>query len=133
MENKEINVKWVENVKVYRMDDCEWWASKWNEEETNKFFNEEYGTENEIEDVKECNMDKDGMWYTTNNPKDIEELGDNDEIMSIEKVNGMKKRKVAFGNLMRRDGEVFKYMSFRDVLKLNGDFENPFMIATTEW
>lgn len=120
------------SIKVYKMDDYEWWASKWDKEKTNNFFNEEYGTENEIEDVKECDLDKDGMWYATNNPKDIEELGDNDEIISIEKVNGMTKRKVAFGDLMRRDGEVFKYMSLRNVLKLHGDFEKPFMIATTE-
>lgn len=133
MKNKEINVNWMENVKVYRMDDYEWWASKWNKEETNNFFNEEYGTENEIEDVEEYDLDKKGMWYTTNNPKDIEELGDSDEIISIEKVNGMIRRKAEFGDLMRRDGEVFKYMSFRDVLRLNGDFENPFMIASTEW
>lgn len=127
MESKETNIK------VYRMDDYEWWASKWDKEKTNNFFNKEYGTENEIKYVEECDLDKDGMWYTTNNPEDIEELGDNDEIISIKKANGMTKREVAFGDLMRRDGEVFKYMSFRNVLKLYDDFKDPFMIASTEW
>lgn len=133
MKNKGINVKWMESVKVYRMDDYEWWASKWDKEDTNNFFNEEYGTDNDLDEIRECDLDKNGMWYTTNNSEDIERLGDSDEIISIEKVNGMTKRKVAFGDLMRKDREVFKYMSFRDVLKLNGDFEKPFMIASTEW
>lgn len=42
------------------------------------------------------------------------------------------KRKVAFSDLMRRDGEVFKYMSFRDVLAKEPTFAEPYCIVSTE-
>lgn len=120
-------------IKVYKMDDYEWWASKLDKDETNDFFNEEYGNDNDVDEVRECDLDNEGMWYSTDDPKDIEALGDSDEIISIEKVDGMTRRKTAFGDLMRRNGQVYKFMSFRDVLKMHGDFKEPFMIASTEW
>lgn len=123
----------MENIKVYRMDDCEWWASKWDKERTNDFFNEEYGTDNELEDIKECDIDKEGMWCETADTKDTERLGEYEELISTEKVNGMTRRKISFGDLIRKDELVFKYIPFREVLKIQGDFQEPYMIATTEW
>ena len=123
----------MENIKVYRMDDYEWWASKWDKKRTNDFFNEEYGTDNEVEDIRECDIDKEGMWWETTDIKDIERLGGYEELISTEEVNGMTRRKTSFGDLIRKDGLVFKFTSFRDVLKIQGDFEEPHMIATTEW
>lgn len=126
----------MENVKVFRMNDYEWWATKLDKEETNEFYLKETGLDEEdnpLEEIEECNLDKEGMWWETEDPADIEELGDADEIIGIEKVGNQTRSKVQLGNLMRRGNEVYKFISLREALKKHGDFEEPFCLASTEW
>jgi len=115
----------IEKVKVYEMNDCSWFASKWDKEKTNQYYNNEID-DNDINDVTECDLDKDGMWYLTEDQADIEALGDSDEL-----VNDISEPVI--GDLMRRGNEVFKFTSFREVLKESEDFTEPYEIATTEW
>lgn len=132
----EENEKFIEKLKginVYRMDDYEWWASKWDKEATNEYFNCEYGNDNEVDGIEECNLFNEGLWVETKDKKDIEELGDSDEQTSYVMINGHRKRKLRPGDLMRRQDGVYKFISFADAIVSNGDFEKPFMIATTEW
>jgi hypothetical protein len=119
-------------IKVYKMNEYESWASKLSAEETNEWYNKNID-ENDIEDVKLCDIDKEGMWYLTEDPKDVERLGDSDEIIGFEVVNGMRKRKVQFGDLMRRCREVYKYISFREAIQKEPNYTEPYCIATTEW
>lgn len=123
----------MNEVTVYKMNDYEWWASKLSVEETEKFYEEEIGEENDIEDIKECDIDSEGMWWETENQADIERLGDAEEIISYATIYGQETPKVSFGNLMRREGEVHKYIPLRIALMKYGEVKDPFCLATTEW
>lgn len=124
------------SIRVYKMNDYEWWASELDKKETNEFYKKELGLTNEdnpLEDIKECNIDKEGMWWETTDEKDLERLGDADEIIGIEKINGMIRKKVRFGDLMRRQEGIFKFISFREAIKICGEYKEPYEIASTEW
>lgn len=123
----------MSNIKVFKMNDYEWWASKWNKEETNEFYKKEIGEENSLEEIRECDLDKEGMWWNTGDKEDIEKLGDNDEIISVEVVDGITKRKTKFGDLQRQYSEIYKFIPLREALVKHGDFTEPFCIAGTEW
>lgn len=129
-------VEQLNEIKVFRMNDYEWWASKWDKEATNEWYKKEYGLEEEenpLEEVKECDLDQEGVWWLTEDKEDIEKLGDSDEIIGIEIIKGMHKRKVQFGDLQRRHGEVYKYVSFKEAIKKDLDFEEPYCIAGIDW
>lgn len=128
----------IAEIKVYKMGDHEWWATKWSKEKTREYYVKECGLDEEdvpIEDIKECDLDTEGMWWETNALEDIKKLGDADEIVGIEEINGRTRKRVRFGNLMRRDEQIYKYISFREALEKYGDFEESscFCLATTEW
>ena len=115
----------IEKVKVYKMNDDSWFASKWDKEKTHQSHNNEID-DNDIVDVVECDLDKDGMWWTTEDKADIEALGEADELVS-------DTLKPTIGDLMRKSYEVYKFTSFREVLEISEDFTEPYEIATTEW
>ena len=127
----------MNNIRVYQMNDCEWWASKLDKRATLNFYLKETcltEEENPIEEVRECDIDKEGMWWETDDPEDIERLGDADEIIEFVKINGQTRSKVLqLGNLQRIYGKVFKLISFREALEKHGDFTEPFCLASTEW
>lgn len=54
------------NLKVYKMDDYEWWISDKSEEETIESYVKEYGGNSRyfanIDDIEECNLECDGMF-----------------------------------------------------------------------
>lgn len=114
----------MKDIKIYKMNDCECWATKWSLEETVNYYNKDYGEilEDEIEFIEEVNIDNAYMWWDTEDEEDIKELGESDEY-----CNGGK------GDLMRRGNTVYKTISYREALERWGDFEEPFMISTTEW
>lgn len=119
-----INCINMSQISVFKMNDYEWWASRLSIEETEKYYEKEIGEENEIEDIKECDIDKEGMWWDTEDEKDIKKLGENDECVH---------RPTEFGDLRKRDGEVYKYLPFRLALMKSGEIKEPFCIASTEW
>lgn len=125
-----------ENLTVYKMNDYEWYITPWNLEDTLKWYNKEFEDDLTKEDIEECNLDTEGMWWETKDRNDIERLGNADEIIGIEKTPKGTKRKVHFGNLMRHEGMICKYTSFREVIKnnyLNEPLKEPEVIASTEW
>lgn len=124
------------DIKVYKMNDYEWWASMLDKRATLDFYLKETGLddeENPIEDIRECDIDKEGMWWETEREEDIKRLGGNHEIVSYKTINGRKVRKPRPGNLMRLGGEVFKFISFREAIQKNGEYREPYLIASTEW
>jgi len=126
----------VNNIRVYQMNDCEWWASKLDKRATLNFYLKETcltEEENPIEEVRECDIDKEGMWWETDDPEDIERLGDADEVIGTKEVNGMTVREIQLGNLMRIDGQIYKFIPFREAIKKYRDYKEPYMIACTEW
>lgn len=126
----------MNSIKVYKMNDYEWWASRLDPRETLDVYLKEYGLDEEdnpLEDIIECDIDKEGMWWETESEIDLKTLGDLDEIVNYEEINGRARRRPKFGNLMRRCGSVFAYIPFREAIERNGIYEDPFMIASTEW
>jgi hypothetical protein len=111
-------------ISVFKMNDYEWWASNLSLEETKKYYEKVFGEDIEIEDIKECDIDKEGMWWVTEDEQDIQRIGENDECMHIKRE---------FGDLRRIYGEVYKYIPFRLALMKNGEIKEPFCIASTEW
>jgi hypothetical protein len=114
-------------LRVFSDGDSNWYASPFEEEEFIKWFKENIDNTLAYDEYcfDECDLDDDGMWYETNDPKDIEKLGDYDE-----QCNG------GFGDL-RKDKEdheiVEKFMTFREVIKLQGESKEPYCIATTNY
>jgi len=116
------------SVAIYKMDEYSWYATDWDFDKTLDWYQKNIVelTESEIEEIEECNVDKEGMWWETSDPKDLEQLGVNDELSATSKDT-------AFGDLMRSGDEVFKYIPFRKAIELSGKFTEPFEIAATEW
>ena len=126
----------MSDIKVYKMNDYEWWASKLSIQETLDFYLKETGLdeeENPLEDIKELDIDKEGMWWQTDAEEDLERLGEHDELVNYETVRGRRIRKPKPGNLMRSGGEVFIFISYREAIQRNGEYKEPYMIASTEW
>lgn len=130
----------MNSVKVYKMNDYEWWASKLCPRETRDIYLEEYDLDkddNPLEDIRECNIDEEGMWWRTTDENDLKAIGDLHEIVNYENVMGNAERKPKFGNLSRIDGEIFIYIPFRNAIQRHradaGSYEGPYMIASTEY
>lgn len=125
-----------QNLSVYKMNDYEWYITPWNLKDTLDWYNKEFEEELTESDIEECDIDKEGTWWETNDKKDIEELGDSDELIHIEKTEKGTKRSVQFGDLLRHSGMICKYTSFRDVIKdnySNEELKEPDVIASTDW
>lgn len=114
------------NLKVYFDGDSTWYATPWDKETTIDWLIEKlYLDEDIAECLEECNLDDGCMWYETNDPKDIKELGDFDEV-----------GKGGIGDLRkgREDKNIVeRLMSFREVIKLQGDSDTPYIIASTDY
>lgn len=118
------------------MNDYEWWVSKLNKRETLDFYLKEMGIDekdNSLEDIMECNIDTEGMWWETTEEEDIRKLGDSDELVSYEDAFKGKKRSPKFGDLWRFGSEIYKFTPFREVIAQMEECNEPYMIASTEW
>ncbi len=115
----------IDEVKVYQMNDYSWFASRLDKEKTNDCYEKHYG-KNDIEQVVECDIDNDGMWFLTTDENDIKKIKDEGEIYE-------KTERCKFGDLKYMDGEVYKFISFRKAIELIGDFTEPYEIASKEW
>lgn len=115
----------MDEIKVYRMNDYEWYASKWDIEKTNEWYCEQF-EDNDIDDIEVSDLDNDGMWWNTVDKQDIDRLGDADEIIS-------EIGKPKAGDLMRKGSEVYKWITFREAIQFDLDFTEPYCIACTEF
>ena len=68
------------NLKVYKMDDYEWWVSDKSKEETIESYVKEYGEDSRcfanIDNIEECNLKNDRMFWDFENTY-IDELIEN--------------------------------------------------------
>lgn len=125
------------DIRVYRMNDCEWWASKWDIDKTLEFYLRLTGVteeENPLDEMIECDLDNDGMWMETNNEEDLEKLGENDEVISVKQTNieGILTKSNP-GDIERRGECIFKFITFREAIQQDKDFKEPYCIASTEY
>lgn len=126
----------LEKIKVYKMNDYEWWASKWSIEKTNEYYKKEYGLteeENPTEEIEECDLDKEGMWWEIDaTEEEIKALGDKEELIMIDMTS--KRKRIAPGSLKRCGSDVYRYITLGEAItKENIYFVEPYCIATTEW
>jgi len=118
----------MEDIKVFRLNDYEWWATKGNLDDLINWYRENIDNsetyEEMLDEARECNLDTEGVWWETTNENDIKLLGENDEVRT--------KNPFAFGSIKRIYGGICKYISFREAIKLDLDFTEPYCIASTE-
>ena len=115
-------------LKVFKMNDYEWWCTDKELEEFYPWYLKEHGLDpedNPLEEVAECDLDNDGMWwdYDDENEKQrlLNELGEHDGIVTPKGIGSIKKF----------DGEPREQISFRKAIQLNGAYIEPFCIAST--
>lgn len=56
----------MKDIKVYKMNDYEYWVSKWDVKATNEWYLKEHELEeqeNPLEDIRECDLDTERMWW----------------------------------------------------------------------
>ena len=121
-------------AKVYRMNDYEWWASNLTPEETLEHYMLETGIEPEdtypVEEITECNLDKDGMFIPLEDSEKIAELEKSGLSEQIVKVG----HGYGFGTIKKFNCEWFIKVPFRKALEYNkfSVDDKPFCIASTE-
>lgn len=121
----------MKDIKVFKLNEYEWWATKGDLEDLINWYRENIDNSETFEEMlneaEECDLDKDGMWWETTNKKDLEQLGDSDELISRDKV-------LEFGSLKRFGyNTICKYIPFREAIQYDLDFTEPYCIASTEY
>lgn len=116
---------------VYQMDDCEWWLSHLSIKETRDIFIKEYGLSEEdvdIEEIRECDLEKDGMFWRFDEQPEIEIL-----IQALLKGEVSQRIKFKGKDICQLDVDgVEIWVPFKRAIELSGGYEKPYMIATTE-
>lgn len=112
----------MNDIKVFKMNDYEWWASRLSLEDTNDWYNKNVA-ENDIEEVKICDLDSTHMWYPTTDKDDIETIRENDSVGTGDDI----------GDLKRDNNEIYKLISLRTAIQFDLDFKEPYCIASTEY
>lgn len=110
-------------MKVFKMNDYEWVAAE-NKEEAIKFYLKEIEAEEDDLDVREVNMNKDGM-YTEINLDDAKFIID--KLARGEYTNGHREIRFCHG-----DCGLAIYKTFAEVIN-DEKITEPCIIATTEW
>lgn len=121
------------SLKVFRMNEYDWVVAKemdeaidWYEELTGEKFSQE-----DIDDIEECDLEKDGQYTTFEDEQRIVEF----EAEGIEEViipvegNPCKHD---FGSLLKWEGEWCIKVPFKDVLPTLEDYKEPYITATTQ-
>lgn len=121
-------------MKVYQMNDYEFWVSPWDKRRTLDYYLEYMEIDekdNPIESIRECDIDKEGVWFETEDKADIERLGESDEILHYKKTNQGLIIKPEFGDLMKKNDVMYKYISFREAIEKIGEYNEPYCIVST--
>jgi len=110
------------DIKVFEV--CEYdMVAATSEEETKKWYELNYDKLDDG-DITELDIDKNGMWYPTEKPEDLERL---------EKEGECKHTPTQFDDLMWFEGFVHKFTPYRKVIELSGEYKGPYIIASSEW
>lgn len=118
----------MSKIKVFMMNEYDWVASKLDKKETNEWYKDECSLdeeENPIEDVRECSLINEGVWWITKDENDIRVIGESDE---LKKDINM----ISIGDLIRVGEDVYKFTSFEEFLR-GWDSDKPQIIASMEY
>lgn len=127
----------MNNLKILKMNDYEWYVTPWGVKETVDWYNNDFDSELEDDMVEEMDLEKDGIFFLSDTEEDKDRLGDKDEIVTyIKRENGKLKRQPQIGDLMRIGNDIYRYCSFRYVIDnvYNGkELLEPELIASTDF
>lgn len=115
-----------DGIRVYQMNDSEFFASKWSIEETNEWYKKEYGideVDNPTEEICLCDLDAEVVWRETTDENDLEVIG------QFNGVSGYYGPISSAGDLEAIGSKVYKCLSLRQALIENGDFKEPYWLA----
>lgn len=122
----------MENIRVYRMNESEWWASPWGKKETHDFYIKTHSlkeSDSPIELVTESNIDNNYTW------DEIYRVPINTTIKQYEKYGKMNKPKA--GDIALIEGHLYKYISFRtaieQIIKDYKELIEPIMLCGSEY
>ena len=108
-------------MKVFKMDDYDWVAAKTIGQAID-FYLEETGCDYTDLEVRECDIEEEGMWWLIDDFPD--EIKDEMDSGDTDVFNGTQ-----YGYWC---GEKAKYIKFIEAIKLSGD-KKPHIIASTEY
>lgn len=110
-------------MKLFRIDDCSVYVANNLMEFLNWYHNNVDTLEDaeDIEGLEELSLE-DVMWYSGNiTDEDIKSLDDYEEVC-----------KGGIGDLQKRNGEIYKLQTYRDVLA-GEEIREPYEVSNTEW
>ena len=113
----------MNKIRVYRMNEYDCVASKWNIKKTNDWYSKLYD-DNEIEDVTEVDLDNEGLW---------EEIEDTEDIRRKAKDLHSMIRNPKPGDLGLFYGIACRYVTFREAVQHDLNFAEPYIICSTEY
>lgn len=119
-------------LKVYKIEDCEWWVSDLSLEETVQVYCKEYGfrfDEFDMDDgIKECDIENEGMYWSF----DISEV----ELLIKALLQQDTKRTIFVDenkiDLAIGDGASI-WIPFKRAIELDRAYKGPYCIASTEY
>lgn len=119
-------------LKVYQVNDCDWWVTD-TLENLLIAYEEETGEEIESDIIEECDLDNAGMFWSFEDIPEMEivikllmkYVGQDKSHIKIE----MDGKEYCFSH---RDGYGM-WVNYRRALELDGEYEKPHLIATTEY
>lgn len=116
-------------LKVFKMNDYEWWCSHEGLEEFYPWYLKEHGLDSEdnpLDDITELNIDEEAMWWL---------FDDEENLVRLEKeLDGYDERcKGGLGDIERREDGIAEMVTFRTAIKLSGKYTEPFCLASTNY
>ena len=116
-------------LKVFKMNDVEWWCTHMELKEFYSWYLKEHGLDpedNPLDEIKECDLDSDGMWL---------EFEDEENIYRLDKeLNGFDEVcKGGIGDIKRTSNGIIEMVSFRKAIDMFGVYDGSFCIASTEY
>lgn len=117
------------DYKVFKMNDFDWVVAK-SKDEAISWYENEYGELVDRDEVKECDLEKEGQYVEFTNEKRIAELEATSTTEVIVPVEGNPHAR-GFGSLRKHDGEWVIKVPFKEVLPTQET--KPFVAASTEW
>lgn len=112
----------TQEIKVFEIAECDIIIAK-SEEEAKNWYEANYDNLDEG-GIEELDIDTQGMWYPTEDPEDFGRIG---------REKSCKHMPTQFGDLIWYEGDLQKFTSYREVLKLLGEYKGPQLIASSEW
>lgn len=113
--------------KVFRVNEFDWVIAR-SEDDAVEWYEKTFGEKVDRNEVKECDIEKEGQYVEFEDTEKIEELNARGtEEVRVPDENGMN----GFGSLVKRDREWYIKVPFKEVLPI--EETEPYVTATTEW